>query len=222
MLAPAHAMIPTSSPAPALPASFPTPPPVTPAPLLQPNPPRNRRGTLAFDVARLLRLPNHGPPELQWDIWRLSDSALHRTNRGIIYRLDSTDLNAAATNPPTEAITITCRVGAIADFWPEFTVGGRSIVTVDDVLDAIYRHFHTVISDSEFWEIMRMNRKNGEVLTNAQRDRGIHANQLYETATREGPRRIDCLGDDHYFKGLQVEHGTNDMCKLELHLDSVA
>ncbi|KAK7692234.1 hypothetical protein QCA50_003859 [Cerrena zonata] len=197
--------------------------PATPFPVPQPVPqPYATRPTghwRTIEVCHPLAVSARGPSTLEWDLWRLPSSALRRTERGNIYRLSDADLRSPVTVPPTDSITISCRMGAIADFWPDIEVRGTP-VTVDNILEAIYRHFHTAMDEMEYREIVEMDRQNAGLLVQTMTERCELANKLFENAWMVGLRRVDCLGDSHFFKGLQVEYSSNDSWKLELQLDS--
>lgn len=121
------------------------------------------------------------------------------------------------TLPAADSITITCRTGAIADFWPEINVRG-SPVTTDKILDDIYQHFHAEVDEVEYMQILEMDTQNAKSVVDTMYERCKLANELFENAWRVGLRRIDCLGDKHHFKGLQVEYSGNESWKLELKL----
>lgn len=156
-------------------------------------------------------------PTLDWDIWRYPSSALRKNNRGNIYRITDADLGAPGTAPAADSVTIACRAGVIGDFWPNIEVHG-SPVTVEKILDAIHEHFHKEINQTEYAEIREMDSRNHSLIVQAMQDRCQRANELFENAWRVGLRRLDCLGDTHFFKGLQVEYSSDDTWKLNLDL----
>ena len=210
-------LLPTSTLSGTLPLPF-----VTPAfsalPLPTPQIPQQPFAPRVIELSSPLAWPVSGDSSaLVWDIWRLPSSAFRRNHRGNFFKLSDGELGAPATTPASDTITIICRVGVVGEFWPTITVRG-SPVTIENVLDAIYNHFHAEVTEAEYDEMLGMNRENCSSMLRAMYERCQWSYSLFEDVWRVGIRRLDCLGDMHIFKGLKVEYSSNDSWFLDFQL----
>ncbi|KAG6809325.1 hypothetical protein H0H92_000697 [Tricholoma furcatifolium] len=142
----------------------------------------------------LLQHNTFGRPPLDWDI-SIREINLGRTGDVMIPSMDPD-----RAQPATYPFVTHMYISSVGDdpypeyFWPFFVVNEYG-VTVGDVVDAIYENFQQYLEFAEYqsWSSLMMRQKTTQVAFEMRRNR----------FRPEGARRIDILGTQCLFRGLE-------------------
>ena len=156
-----------------------------------------------------------GAGTLSWDVRRPPSSATFTNNhRGA----QEFTMRSPATSPPTSQVTISYRLGIVGRLWGStpLRVTG-SPATIECVLEAIYKFFHSAIKSEEYASIDADDHlRNPRLLSEAQYARTQLAINNDESIWRVELRRVDCLDGNYIFQGLQVTYPRGGGCELVL------
>ncbi|KAF7343683.1 hypothetical protein MSAN_01948200 [Mycena sanguinolenta] len=151
-----------------------------------------------------LSTPRGTHPFIDWDITQFPSSArLHESSDS---QTDPT-FTSPAIFPPTELITISYGDTPILSFWenrwgPIFALGqGGHPVTLEDVLNAIYRYFDQPLTTED--QAMMSNHTWG-VVCDAYHRRCDRPPNLRAYNVTRGPLRVDVLNGATKFSGLEM------------------
>ncbi|KAI0310859.1 hypothetical protein OF83DRAFT_1069835 [Amylostereum chailletii] len=135
--------------------------------------------------------------------------SLSRLDRGRLYPLASTELNAPATSPPITRLRIICD---LLPQWPmEMSVSGMSLtpsrrerpaigcITVADVLSTVHTCLQTAITHDE-WGRLSDAQETDIARAYTRRYKAFAA--VESQVKREGVKRVDYLLKKIYFQGL--------------------
>ncbi|KAG2342679.1 hypothetical protein BDR05DRAFT_339657 [Suillus weaverae] len=158
-------------------------------------------------------------PMLQWDIRQNPITARLTTGAHI-----STDLAHALSSPitdiPVNIIEIAIPACPMAYMWNVIRVQKSSAVKVQDVLDAIYEWLQAPLTRAEMEHIEYVNPFGVEAVLWALQERASTSPTLHGWEYRQGPRRIDCLGDVRRWIGLSYSP-TGQGMQLVLNLQTI-
>lgn len=158
-------------------------------------------------------------PMLQWDIRQNPITARLTTGAHI-----TTDLAHVLSSPiadiPIGIIEIAIPACPMAYMWNVIRVQRSSTIKVQDVLDTIYEWLQTPLTRVEMEHIERVNPDGVEAVLWALQERASTSLALHGWEYRQGPRRIDRLGDIRRWIGLSYSP-TGQGMQLVLNLETV-
>lgn len=158
-------------------------------------------------------------PILQWDIRQNPITARLTTGAHI-----STDLahvlSSHITDIPVGIIEIAIPACPMAYMWDAIRVRRSSAIKVQDVLDVIYEWLQKPLTQAEMEHIEHVNPNGVEAILWALHERASTSLTLQGWEHRQGPRRIDCLGDIRRWMGLCYSP-TGQGMQLVLNLETV-
>ncbi|KAG2156972.1 hypothetical protein DEU56DRAFT_905651 [Suillus clintonianus] len=191
----------------------------TPATL--PAPPWPQTGDERPKFAPWLALNPFQPamPMLQWDIRQNPITARLTTGAHISADLAHV-LNSPATDIPISIIEIAIPACPMAHMWNVVRVQRTSAIKVQDILDAIYEWLQTPLTRAEMEHIEHVNPDSAEAVLWALQERASVSPTLHGWEYRQGPRRIDCLGDVRRWIGLSYSP-TGQGMQLVLNLQTI-
>ncbi|KAI6011117.1 hypothetical protein EDC04DRAFT_2547489, partial [Pisolithus marmoratus] len=208
---PGTSAVPQWSPGTWPPLPWPTDIPVRLAPWLIPNP------------------VNPNVPQIEWDVSTHPTTARRVTGTHVTLALDSGVGGSAgagiahepATSPASNRILVRYGVGPINQLWGPIIVerpGGR--VTIRDLLEGIYAFFQQPLTHTEVEHISSLGQDNYRLLVDAYRRRTTQRQLgvLRDREWREGLKRVDCLGDERWWRGAWVTRNSDGTWQLNLGL----
>lgn len=158
-------------------------------------------------------------PILQWDIRQNPITARLTTGAHI-----STDLaqvlSSQITDIPVGIIDIAIPACPMAYMWGPIRVQRSSAIKVQDVLDAMYEWLQKPLTRAEMEHIECVNPDGVDSIMWALQERASTSLTLHGWEHRQGPRRIDCLGDIRRWMGLCYSP-TGQGMQLVLNLETV-
>lgn len=140
-------------------------------------------------------------PMLQWDVRQNPITARLTTGAHISTNLAYV-LSSPITNIPVGIIEIAIPACPMAYMWNVIRVQRSSAIKIQDVLDVIYEWLQTPLTRAEMEHIEYVNPDGVEAVLQALQERASTSLTLHGWEHRQGPRRIDCLGDVRRWIGL--------------------
>ncbi|KAG2134582.1 uncharacterized protein EDB93DRAFT_841172 [Suillus bovinus] len=158
-------------------------------------------------------------PILQWDVRQNPITARLTTGAHISTDLANV-LSSHIADIPVGIIEIAIPACPMAYMRNVVRVQRSSAIKVQDVLDAIYEWLQTPLTRVEMEHIEWVSPDGGEAVLWALRERASTSPTLHGWEYRQGPRRIDCLGDVRRWMGLSYSP-TGQGMQLILNLQPV-
>ncbi|KAG1741792.1 uncharacterized protein EDB91DRAFT_1052376 [Suillus paluster] len=158
-------------------------------------------------------------PMLQWDIRQNPITARLTTGAHISTDLGQV-LSSPVTDPPISIIEIAIPACSMAYMWNVVRVQRTGAIKVQDVLDAIYEWLQRPLTRAEMEHIERVSPASVEAVLRALHERASTSPTLHGWEYRQGPRRIDCLGDVRRWMGLSYSP-TGQGMQLVLNLGTI-
>ncbi|KAG1809851.1 uncharacterized protein HD556DRAFT_9673 [Suillus plorans] len=158
-------------------------------------------------------------PLLQWDIRQNPITARLTTGAHISMDLAQA-LSSEVTDIPVGIIEIAIPACPTAYMWDAIRVQRTSAIKVQDVLDAIYNWLQTPLTLAEMEHIGCVYPDGGDAIVRALQERASASPTLHGWEQRQGPRRIDCLGEVRRWMGLSYAP-TGQGMQLFLNLQTV-
>lgn len=158
-------------------------------------------------------------PMLQWDVRQNPITARLTTGAHISTNLAHI-LSSPITDIPVGIIEIFIPACPMAYMWNVIRVQKSSAIKVQDVLDAIYEWLQTPLTRAEMEHIEFVNPNGIEAVLRALQERASTSPTLHGWEHRQGPRRIDCLGDVRKWIGLSYSP-TGQGMQLILNLQTI-
>ncbi|KAG1765231.1 hypothetical protein EDD22DRAFT_951222 [Suillus occidentalis] len=140
-------------------------------------------------------------PMLQWDVRQNPITARLTTGAHVSTNLAHV-LSSPITNIPVGIIEIAIPACPMAYMWNAIRVQKTSAIKVQDVLDAIYEWLQIPLTRAEMEHIEDVNPYGVDAVLQALQERASTSPTLHGWEHRQGPRRIDCLGDVRRWMGL--------------------
>ncbi|KAJ7082666.1 hypothetical protein B0H15DRAFT_852300 [Mycena belliarum] len=169
-----------------------------------------------FHLSPELCSPRGAHPYLDWDITHFPSSAqlcaAPNTRR-------PAPLDGAATFPPTRLLTLSFADSPVLHHWEQgwgpivARAQGAHMLTVEDVLDAVYRYFNTPLTPSDRASVSQ---HAWGVISDAYYARLPRSPNMHAFDASRGALRLDVLGGATKFSGLRVM--TRDHVHLVLSL----
>ncbi|KAJ7654331.1 hypothetical protein B0H17DRAFT_386349 [Mycena rosella] len=170
-------------------------PPILPSPQAWPQP--------QINLSPELCSPRGTHPYLEWDITQFPSSAQLCTTP---YSRKPAPLDGGATFPPTHLLTLSFADNPVTQVWeqqwgPIFARGqGAHALTVEDVLDAVYRYFNTPLTPEDR-ELVSPHAWG--LICDAYYARLPRSPNMRAYDARRGALRLDVLTGTRKFSGLQ-------------------
>lgn len=139
-------------------------------------------------------------PMLQWDVRQNPITARLTTGAHVSTNLAHV-LSSPITNIPVTFIEIAIPTPMVC-IWNAIRVQKSSVIKVQDVLDAIYEWLQIPLTRAEMEHIENVNPDAVDAILHALQERAFTSPTLHGWEHRQGPRRIDCLGDVRGWMGL--------------------
>ncbi|KAH8070767.1 hypothetical protein BXZ70DRAFT_775418 [Cristinia sonorae] len=167
---------------------------------------------------------NTDKPRIDWDMSQFASTAkMLSGRRPSKYVPFGPAADHPATSPPCSHMSIVCSFGSVGSpsRWGPISITNR-VITVWDVLDAIFQYFSTPLDEQEIYEIERMqeilNFPPQLRLAAIARSRIANLKQRHTISAKPDTRirRVDCLGERKCFWGLWVSLTADGMWYLNL------
>jgi hypothetical protein len=158
-------------------------------------------------------------PMLQWDIRQHPLTSRLTTGAHISVNLEDA-MNAPVTDPPVSILEIAIQGCSMAHLWNVVRVQRTGAIKVADILNDVYEWLQTPLTAAEMQHIERVSPDSVEAVLSAFHERAYSSPALRGWEYRQGPRRIDCLGDVRRWMGLSYSP-TGQGMQLVLNLEAI-